>query len=43
MSHFRGPGHIAGGVGRGGFTLLPEPARLPRALPEIYQTLTMET
>lgn len=29
--------------GRGGFTLLPEPARLPRALPEIYQTLTMET
>jgi len=29
--------------GRGGFTLLPHPARLPRALPEIYQTLTMET
>ncbi|WP_299134413.1 nitric oxide reductase activation protein NorD [uncultured Amaricoccus sp.] len=29
--------------GRGGFTLLPDPARLPRALPEIYQTLTMET
>lgn len=29
--------------GRGGFTLLTEPARLPRALPEIYQTLTMET
>jgi nitric oxide reductase NorD protein len=29
--------------GRGGFTLLPNPARLPRALPEIYQTLTMET
>lgn len=29
--------------GRAGFTLLPEPARLPRALPEIYQTLTMET
>lgn len=28
--------------GRGGFTLLPDPARLPRALPEIYQTLTME-
>ncbi len=29
--------------GRGGFTLLPDPGRLPRALPEIYQTLTMET
>ena len=29
--------------GRGGFTLLPDPARLIRALPEIYQTLTMET
>ena len=29
--------------GRGGFTLLPDPARLTRALPEIYQTLTMET
>jgi nitric oxide reductase NorD protein len=29
--------------GRGGFTLLPDPSRLPRALPEIYQTLTMET
>ena len=29
--------------GRGGFTLLPQPARLPRALPDIYQTLTMET
>ena len=29
--------------GRGGFTLLPHPARLPRALPAIYQTLTMET
>ena len=28
--------------GRGGFTLLPNPARLPRALPAIYQTLTME-
>ncbi|MBS8226444.1 nitric oxide reductase activation protein NorD, partial [Vannielia litorea] len=28
--------------GRGGFTLLPQPSRLPRALPEIYQTLTME-
>lgn len=28
--------------GRGGFTLLPDPGRLPRALPEIYQTLTME-
>lgn len=29
--------------GRGGFTLLPDPGRLPRALPEIYQTLTLET
>ncbi|MFC0200616.1 nitric oxide reductase activation protein NorD [Paracoccus rhizosphaerae] len=29
--------------GRAGFTLLPHPERLPRALPEIYQTLTMET
>ncbi|HRO10386.1 MAG TPA: VWA domain-containing protein [Amaricoccus sp.] len=29
--------------GRGGFTLLPYPARLPRALPAIYQTLTMES
>lgn len=29
--------------GRGGFTLLPQPSRLPRALPEIYQTLTMES
>lgn len=29
--------------GRGGFTLLPDPARLPRALPEIYRTLTTET
>ncbi|MFO1210296.1 MAG: VWA domain-containing protein [Amaricoccus sp.] len=29
--------------GRGGFTLLPDPVRLPRALPEIYQTLTMGT
>jgi nitric oxide reductase NorD protein len=28
--------------GRGGFTLLPDPARLPKALPAIYQTLTME-
>lgn len=28
--------------GRAGFTLLPDPARLPRALPEIYQSLTME-
>ncbi|SDI85700.1 nitric oxide reductase activation protein NorD [Alloyangia pacifica] len=28
--------------GRAGFTLLPNPARLPRALPNIYQTLTME-
>ncbi|MFZ7091272.1 nitric oxide reductase activation protein NorD [Primorskyibacter sp. 2E233] len=25
-----------------GFTLLPHPERLPKALPEIYQTLTME-
>ena len=29
--------------GRAGFTLLLDPARLPRALPEIYQTLTMES
>ncbi|WP_417211358.1 nitric oxide reductase activation protein NorD [Antarctobacter sp.] len=29
--------------GRAGFTLLPRPERLPRALPEIYQTLTMES
>ncbi|KHQ50065.1 Nitric oxide reductase activation protein NorD [Mameliella alba] len=29
--------------GRAGFTLLPDAARLPRALPEIYQTLTMES
>ena len=29
--------------GRAGFTLLPNPARLPRALPDIYQTLTMES
>ncbi|MGR3792990.1 VWA domain-containing protein [Vannielia sp. SX4] len=29
--------------GRGGFTLLPHPERLPRALPDIYQTLTMES
>ncbi|KHQ50921.1 nitric oxide reductase activation protein NorD [Mameliella alba] len=28
--------------GRAGHTLLPDPARLPRALPEIYQSLTME-
>ena len=28
---------------RRGFTLLPNPERLPKALPEIYQTLTMET
>lgn len=28
--------------GRAGFTLLPHPERLPRALPDIYQTLTME-
>ncbi|KUF10330.1 nitric oxide reductase activation protein NorD [Pseudoponticoccus marisrubri] len=29
--------------GRAGFTLLPRPERLPRALPDIYQTLTMES
>ncbi len=29
--------------GRGGFTLLPNPRRLTRALPEIYRTLTKET
>ncbi|SLN58010.1 von Willebrand factor type A domain protein [Falsiruegeria litorea R37] len=29
--------------GRGGFTLLPNPERLTRALPEIYRTLTQET
>jgi nitric oxide reductase NorD protein len=28
--------------GRAGFTLLPDPARLPRALPDIYQSLAME-
>lgn len=28
--------------GRGGFTLLPHPERLIRALPEIYRTLTQE-
>ncbi|MCW3784405.1 nitric oxide reductase activation protein NorD [Defluviimonas salinarum] len=28
--------------GRAGFTLLPYPDRLPRALPDIYQSLTME-
>ncbi|SEN73843.1 nitric oxide reductase NorD protein [Roseovarius tolerans] len=28
--------------GRGGFTLLPDPARLTRALPDIYRTLTQE-
>jgi nitric oxide reductase NorD protein len=28
---------------RSGFTLMPHPERLPKALPEIYQTLTMET
>ncbi len=28
--------------GRGGFSLLPDPARLPRALPAIYQALTAE-
>ena len=29
--------------GRGGFTLLPHPRRLSRALPDIYRTLTTET
>lgn len=29
--------------GRGGFSLLPNPERLPRALPDIYRTLTQET
>ncbi|MFN4156753.1 MAG: nitric oxide reductase activation protein NorD [Paracoccaceae bacterium] len=29
--------------GRAGFTLLPDPARLGRALPEIYRTLTLES
>ena len=29
--------------GRAGFTLLSDPGRLPRALPDIYQTLTMES
>lgn len=29
--------------GRGGFTLLPDPARLPVALPDIYHGLTRET
>lgn len=29
--------------GRGGFTLLPSPARLTRALPDIYRQLTQET
>ncbi|QIE44978.1 VWA domain-containing protein [Pseudohalocynthiibacter aestuariivivens] len=29
--------------GRAGHTLLPNPERLPRALPEIYQSLTMES
>ena len=29
--------------GRGGFTLLPDPERLSRALPDIYRTLTQET
>lgn len=29
--------------GRGGFTLLPNPARLSRALPDIYRQLTQET
>ena len=29
--------------GRGGFTLLPNPERLPRALPDIYRTLTQES
>ncbi|AJE45629.1 nitric oxide reductase activation protein NorD [Celeribacter indicus] len=29
--------------GRGGFTLLPHPGRLTRALPDIYRSLTQET
>ncbi len=29
--------------GRGGFTLLPTPERLTKALPDIYRTLTQET
>jgi nitric oxide reductase NorD protein len=29
--------------GRGGFTLLPQPSRLTRALPDIYRTLTQES
>ncbi len=29
--------------GRGGFTLLPNPSRLTRALPDIYRQLTQET
>ncbi len=29
--------------GRAGFTLLPDPTRLPRVLPRLYQTLTQET
>ena len=29
--------------GRGGFTLLPQPERLTRALPDIYRSLTQET
>ncbi|MDX2482792.1 MAG: VWA domain-containing protein [Pseudodonghicola sp.] len=29
--------------GRGGFTLLPDPERLTRALPDIYRRLTQET
>lgn len=29
--------------GRGGFTLLPQPQRLTRALPDIYRALTQET
>jgi len=29
--------------GRGGFTLIPDPARLTRALPDIYRTLTQES
>lgn len=29
--------------GRGGFTLLPQPQRLTRALPEIYRSLTQES
>ncbi|SFQ65086.1 nitric oxide reductase NorD protein [Roseivivax halotolerans] len=38
-----GQGWFARIFGRGGFTLLPDPERLTRALPDIYRTLTQET